>query len=121
MLNKVSWSFRKKYDSYLEFINKVAEYNNSISKDHEWNPNEEVITTKKVIIYYEALWKDIDDELVIEVNAQNGKSIKMGELLFMVNNGAIDFLKGADKVFFEGFQIIKSTKDLTELDMWLGS
>lgn len=121
-MTNVYWSFGEKYESLEEFEKAVEEYNNNISDDHMWDPNEVVIDSEKAIIFFEALWKDEDDILEVEIKAKDGKALKMGEVLFQLTNASSEFFKGADAKFFEGLSDSGEKEGNKPIyHMWIGS
>ena len=102
MIEKVFWSFDKAFTSYEEFVNEVTEHNNSISKNHKWNSEEVVTKSATIKVYFIAKWKDENDRLEILIKNDNGDSLKMAEVLFQINNAAVDFLEEVDGGYFEG-------------------
>ena len=122
-MNKVYWVLgNKKYSDYNKFITDVTIYNEDISKDNEWSPSNALIYNKKIIVGYEALWKDEDDIIEITIESKNDEFITMGDILFKINNDSIDFFKEADACFFEGIvNLKKKRKNIPLYALLIGS
>jgi hypothetical protein len=108
-MTNVYWALgSKKYDTYDHFIAAVADHNQLISPENSrWNPDQEV-ANRPIRVVYEALWKDEDDTIELDVG-EPGKPLTMGQLLFTLNNATYDFFQDADKRFFEGLALVKGT------------
>jgi hypothetical protein len=99
---------KKKYADYDGFIAAVSNYNKKINAaKSEWDPNQEIARGPLTVVY-EALWKDEDDTIELDVG-QSGQALTMGRLLFTLNNATVDFFADADKRFFEGLALIEGT------------
>ncbi len=120
VMKKVYWSFTKKYTNYDEFITEVTRYNNDLSEQNKWEPEEVVVNSEGMMVRYGAFWKDEDDEITITIHS-NGKSyITMGEILFQLNNGLIDFLGNTD-AFFEGLIQKEIKGEVTYYELLIGT
>ncbi|MCA9974853.1 MAG: hypothetical protein KC413_03860 [Anaerolineales bacterium] len=87
--------------TYAAFIAEVTQYNNMISPGrHEWNPDQ-IITTKPIRVVYEALWKDEDDTIDLNIGTPD-TPLTMGQILFAINNETYDFFKETSPHYFEG-------------------
>lgn len=121
LLQNVYWSLGTAYPSYEAFVQEATDYNNRINPNHQWDPEKVVVPQAKASIYYEAMWKDEDDLLVIEIASQDGLGIKMGELLFKINNDSVDFFAEAGSMFFEGLNPIREEDGVALFSMWIGT
>lgn len=104
ILDNIFWRFgHKKYGSYNDFIKEAKDYNEILAPEREWNPNEKLIPLGKILIQYKADWKeDGNEELEIEIKAGDGKILKMGEILYALNNQSVDFFKDEEFSYFQG-------------------
>jgi hypothetical protein len=116
-LTNVYWVLgAKKYDAFDSFVAAVTDYNNLINPEKtNWAPNQEV-ASGPIRVVYEALWKDEDEIIELEVG-EPGKPLNMGLLLFTINNATYDFFKDADKRFFEGLALCRGS----EYELMVGS
>lgn len=121
MLSKVYWSFGTHFESYEEFIQKVTTYNEGISKTHEWNPEQVITQSSKVVIYYEALWRNENDLLKVSIHTEDGNDITMGKLLYTLNNESVDFFSDIGLVFFEGLTLVDEKQDLSKFVLSIGT
>jgi hypothetical protein len=110
LMTNVFWSLGgKKFAVYDEFIRVVSEYNQKISAAKTaWKPNH-VVASGRITVVYEAMWKDEDDTIEVEIG-ESGKSLTMGKILFALNNETADFFKDADHRFFEGLSPVGGVK-----------
>jgi len=122
IMGRIYWSLgNKKYESYTDFVREVTEYNNDISPgDHEWEPDKIVIDHPKIIVGYEALWKDEDDILEITIEGRNESAITMGEFLFTLTNESVDFFSESS-FFFEGISRIKNDSPIPMYYILIGT
>ncbi|MEJ5309942.1 MAG: tetratricopeptide repeat protein [Anaerolineae bacterium] len=98
----------KKYTTYQTFVAAVTEYNNAIAPGkHGWNPDE-VVSLTPIKVVYEAMWKDEDDTIDLDIGIA-GVPVTMGQLLFALNNATYDFFSDADSRYFEGLDWVKGT------------
>lgn len=98
----------KKYATYQTFVDAVTEYNTTMAPGRNaWDPNQ-VISASPIKVVYEALWKDKDDTLDLDIGIE-GVPVTMGQLLFALNNATYDFFADADNRFFEGLDWIHGT------------
>jgi hypothetical protein len=109
LMERVYWALGEKaYAAYGDFVTAVAEYNNVIAPgENEWTPNR-VISANPVKVIYEALWKDEDDTINLDIGTP-GIPVTMGQLLFALNNATCDFFRDADTHFFEGLALVNNT------------
>ena len=130
LLENIVWSFSKeKMEDAVEFNKKVQEYQNKISKiDKHWKPEEMILERRKVFVQYEAwvrgkedlleneelvedeefLEEDAEDgyfqvEIAALLEADNGSSFTMSELLMKLHNQQCNKKLG-DHVYFEGLE-----------------
>ncbi|MBN1876297.1 MAG: hypothetical protein JXA33_18880 [Anaerolineae bacterium] len=67
-----------------------------------------MVSTKPIRVIYEALWKDEDDTITLNIGTP-GISVTMGQILFTLNNMTYDFFKNTDYHFFEGLVWVNGT------------
>jgi len=106
LMTGVFWTLGgTRYDSYADFVAAVTDYNQAISPTkNKWAPNE-AVALGPIRVVYEALWKDQDDKIALDVG-EPGKSLTMGWLLFTLNNATCAFFEDADAHFFEGLVLV---------------
>ena len=107
LMNDVLWNFKDKaYSSLPEFIIALMVYNENIfGEDFEFDTNENVLETSKVVIQY-TYWddeKEDDMEPDFLLKADNGQFFTRGELLFNTHHQVREKLQDQDNSFFEGF------------------
>ena len=109
LMKRVYWALGEKtYATYEDFVAAVAEYNNVIAPEgNEWNPNQ-VVSANPIKVMYEALWKDEDDTIDLDIGTPN-IPVTMGQILFALNNATCNFFRDADTHFFEGLALINDT------------
>ena len=96
----VLWIFKgQSYASRDEFISDVSAYNMRIHKK-DWEPDEVVLNSKTVKVFYE-YWNDDMDVSAESVFTASGDSFTAAELLYLINQELADKELG-DHVFFEG-------------------
>ncbi len=110
VMSKVRWVLGKKhYESYEQFVAAVTNYNNQIDPTkNEWQPDRE-ISPQPIRVFYEAMWKNEDDTISIDLG-ENNRVLTMGRLLFDLNNLTFDFFKDADERYFEGLAVRQDRK-----------
>jgi len=98
----------RKYSTYKAFTDAVTEYNNAMAPGkHGWDPDQ-VVSLAPIKVVYEALWKDEDDTIDLDIGIA-GVPVTMGQLLFALNNATCDFYTDADSQFFEGLDWVSGT------------
>jgi len=109
LLTDVYWAFGdKKYTTYQAFVAAVTEYNDAMAPGkHGWDPDQ-VVSLTPIRVVYEAMWKDEDDTINLDVGLA-GIPVTMGQLLFALNNATCDFFMDADSHFFEGLDWVSGT------------
>jgi len=102
LLTGVYWALGdKKYTTYQAFVAAVTEYNSAMAPGkHGWDPDQ-VVSLTPVKVVYEAMWKDEDDTIDLDIGMA-GVPVTMGQLLFALNNATCDFFMDADSRYFEG-------------------
>ncbi|MGB1249683.1 MAG: hypothetical protein ACPG8W_03555 [Candidatus Promineifilaceae bacterium] len=107
ILTGISWAFGDKpYTNYEQFIQDVAEYNQTLlAYGNVWSPTD-IVCTGPIRIQYEAYWKSEDNFLIVEIGTA-GEPLSTGQLLFTLSNAAVDFFSEADHRYFEGLDQAK--------------
>ena len=123
LMQNVFWSLgsAKRKDSYEEFIWEVSGYNNELFESlSKWNPDEVIFDGPQLRIVHLAYSKNADNRLEIIVEAKNGKSITMGEILFSIHNKSVGFFEGVS-AYFEGLTLTTSKDGIPTYTLWTGS
>lgn len=117
LMSNISWVLgRKEYATYEDFIGAVTDYNKKLNAQGSmWDPNHEV-AIGPIKVVYEALWKDDDDTIEVEIG-ETGTKLTMGQILYQLNNATYEFFKDADQRFFEGLAAMKGA----EYELLIGS
>lgn len=102
LMNRTYWALGEEtYAAYEDFVAAVTRYNDRIAPGkHGWNPGQ-VVAAGPIKVVYEALWKDEDDTIDLDIG-RPGMPLTMGQILFALNNATCDFFRDADTRFFEG-------------------
>ncbi|MCG8575499.1 MAG: hypothetical protein MI810_11490 [Flavobacteriales bacterium] len=120
MLDYVYWSFGTSYDTYENFVKAVDDYNKDMGES-KWNAHQIVSSHKKIKVNFEAIWKDEDDFVEVTIEASDPAGIKMGEILYKINQESLKIFEGADATFFEGLHEEGEEDGVPIYDMWTGS
>ncbi len=123
LMQNVFWSLgsAKRKDSYDEFIAEVSRYNSELFTGlSKWNPDEIIFDGPRLRIVHLAFWKNADNRLEMIVEAKNGKSITMGEILFSIHNKSVGFFEGVS-AYFEGLTLTTSKDSVPTYTLWTGS
>lgn len=115
-MTNVFWAFGgTSYSSYQDFETAVSLYQQQISPDTtQWNPSA-VLAKGPIRVMYEAMWRNENDHLNIAIG-EPGEDVTMGQILFALHNGSVDFFDG-DHRFFEGISEMKPSV----YQLWIGS
>lgn len=119
ILDKVFWRFgEKKYSNYEAFLKDAKDYNQILAPEQDWKPDEKVIDSKSIVIMYEADWRTDDyTELIVTIQARDGKALTMGEILYTIQNNSLDFFKDAECSYFQGLEAFDLEEDVPEYKM----
>jgi len=102
IMKDILWSFTNgKYATQKQFIEDLVKYNLEIGKG-EIDPDEIVIESNEVIIYYSYEEDDEQKDEEFHLTADNDKDFTAGELLYKIHNQVVEHLENLDYHFFEG-------------------
>ncbi len=104
ILDDISWSFGfGSFGNQTVFTQELKEYNDAVNRSGI-NYNQIILKSKSIIVLYEAYnigTNDFDDKQV-RIEANNGTSFSIAELMFKLNEAVSPSIKELDKRFFEG-------------------
>ncbi|QLG46839.1 hypothetical protein [Costertonia aggregata] len=107
LMNDVLWNFKNKvYASLPDFVVALMSYNENIfGEDFEFQKDEKVLESSKVVIQYSYWDEEKEDDLEPDflLKADNGEFFTKGELLYKTHNEVHEKLQNQDHSFFEGF------------------
>ncbi len=99
LMTDVYWALGdKKYPAYQAFVDAVTEYNNAMTPGKYGCDPDQVVSLAPIKVVYEAMWKDEDDTINLDVGLA-GIPVTMGQLLYCLEQRHVRFLYGRRQPF----------------------
>jgi len=105
ILDDLYWKFGvKKYKTSQEFFNAIKEYTSILAPELPLDFEAKATDFTKIIVEYQADWKEENNDLQFEVKSQYNEPLKLGEILYALNQKTFDFFQDAEFAYFKGLE-----------------